>query len=189
MIIAVPTGIKIFSWLATAYGGSAQLNTPMTFALGFVALFTIGGLTGIVLSNASLDLALHDINFNLSIFSFSTSKLNLDNVIPNYKPYILLRKHSSKKTNQIYKSIAFKFQTVKGMLPLYDYFIFNRLYSDFKFYRITQIKKFIEIRDLKIYDFESVEYKIYSDFVLNWIQYQNPLWTKVPFIKKLRLDK
>lgn len=91
MIIAVPTGIKIFSWLATAYGGSAQLNTPMTFALGFVALFTIGGLTGIVLSNASLDLALHDINFNLSIFSFSTSKLNLD--LKNTENNILTREY------------------------------------------------------------------------------------------------
>lgn len=118
-----------------------------------------------------------------------TSKLNLDNVIPNYKPYILLRKHFSTKTNTVYKSIAFKFQTVKGMLPLYDYFICNRLYSDLKFYRITQIKKFIEIRNYQNSDFDSAEYKIYSDFLLNWIQYQNPLWTKVPFIKKLKIDK
>jgi hypothetical protein len=68
LIIAVPTGIKIFSWLATCYGGSLQLTASMLFALGFVFMFTIGGLSGVVLANASLDIAFHDKHSSMFIY-------------------------------------------------------------------------------------------------------------------------
>jgi hypothetical protein len=88
-----------------------------------------------------------------------TSKLNLDNVIPYFKPSIALRK--------THDSITFKYQTVKGMVYLYDYFMKNRLYSDFKFYRVSKIKEFIVIRDYKNVAKDSMEFKIYSDFILD----------------------
>lgn len=145
--------------------------------------------SGLIDSDGSIvfNYAGNRIECNLELeYNEYSSRLNLDHLIPGCKPTILFRKKAStKKGPKIYNSIAIRYQNVKSMLYVYNYFMINRLYCNIKFYRISKIKPFLEIRKYKNFTKGSVEQKKYSHFLIDWIKYENQSWEKVPFVNKI----
>lgn len=127
------------------------------------------------------------IECNLQLKSTPFSKrLCLNYVVPHYIPSVYNRIKTNQIKGKTYVSqcIVFKYQTVNGMIWLYDYFMQCRLFCDIKFYRVSKIKRFLELRHYQNSAKHSIQFKVYRDFLLHWIQYQNPLWAGTAFVKK-----
>jgi cytochrome c oxidase subunit I len=105
MVIAVPTGIKIFSWIATMWEGAIDFKTPMLWAVGFIFLFTVGGVTGVVLANAGVDVALHNTYYVVAHFHYVLSLGAVFSLFAGF--YYWFGKMSGRQYNETFGKIHF----------------------------------------------------------------------------------
>jgi cytochrome c oxidase subunit 1 len=105
MVIAVPTGIKVFSWIATMWGGSVTFRTPMLFAIGFICLFVIGGVTGVILANAGVDTTLHDTYYVVAHFHYVMSLGSVFGIFAGF--YYWLGKMSGRQYPEVLGKLHF----------------------------------------------------------------------------------
>ena len=107
MVIAVPTGIKIFSWIATMWGGSLTFQTPMLWAMGFIFMFTVGGVTGVVLANAGVDTVMHDTYYVVAHFHYVLSLGAVFSLFAGF--YYWFAKMSGRMYNELLGQLHFWF--------------------------------------------------------------------------------
>lgn len=116
-----------------------------------------------------------------------TEKLNLDYAIPGFEPRVYKFNKTNQTRNKVFYSIRFAFDRADKMIYLYNFVMASRLYSDFKFYRLTQIKSFMEIRGFKNSQKGSAEHKVYSKWVYNFVSHLNPTYTKLTYLSELSI--